>query len=66
MLIAQLRHLAPRVLALLLVGATAAFPLTAAADTVMITGANSGIGLEFAQQYAEQGWTVNEVSQGPN
>jgi NAD(P)-dependent dehydrogenase (short-subunit alcohol dehydrogenase family) len=30
----------------------------AAADTVLITGANSGIGLEFAKQYAEQGWTV--------
>jgi NAD(P)-dependent dehydrogenase (short-subunit alcohol dehydrogenase family) len=33
-------------------------PLTAAADTVMITGANSGIGLEFARQYAALGWTV--------
>jgi NAD(P)-dependent dehydrogenase (short-subunit alcohol dehydrogenase family) len=33
-------------------------PMTAAADTVMITGANSGIGLEFARQYAAQGWTV--------
>lgn len=29
-----------------------------AADTVLITGANSGIGLEFAKQYAAQGWTV--------
>jgi NAD(P)-dependent dehydrogenase (short-subunit alcohol dehydrogenase family) len=29
-----------------------------AADTVLITGANSGIGLEFAKQYAELGWTV--------
>lgn len=28
------------------------------ADTVMITGANSGIGLEFTRQYAAQGWTV--------
>jgi NAD(P)-dependent dehydrogenase (short-subunit alcohol dehydrogenase family) len=25
---------------------------------VLITGANSGIGLEFARQYAEKGWTV--------
>jgi NAD(P)-dependent dehydrogenase (short-subunit alcohol dehydrogenase family) len=30
----------------------------AGAQTVMITGANSGIGLEFAKQYAEKGWTV--------
>jgi NADP-dependent 3-hydroxy acid dehydrogenase YdfG len=30
----------------------------AVADTVLITGANSGIGLEFATQYAAKGWTV--------
>ncbi len=30
----------------------------AGAQTVMITGANSGIGLEFAKQYAAKGWTV--------
>ena len=30
----------------------------ASAQTVMITGANSGIGLEFAKQYAAKGWTV--------
>ncbi|MEJ0035684.1 MAG: SDR family oxidoreductase [Gammaproteobacteria bacterium] len=28
------------------------------AATVLITGANSGIGLEFARQYAAKGWTV--------
>ena len=33
-------------------------PLTASADTVLITGANSGIGLEFARQYADLGWAV--------
>jgi NAD(P)-dependent dehydrogenase (short-subunit alcohol dehydrogenase family) len=33
-------------------------PAPAAADTVLITGANSGIGLEFAKQYAALGWTV--------
>ncbi len=32
--------------------------VAARADTVLITGANSGIGLEFARQYAEAGWTV--------
>jgi NAD(P)-dependent dehydrogenase (short-subunit alcohol dehydrogenase family) len=30
----------------------------ASADTVLITGANSGLGLEFAKQYAAKGWTV--------
>lgn len=30
----------------------------AMAETVLITGANSGIGLEFARQYAARGWTV--------
>ena len=31
------------------------------ADTVLITGANSGIGLELAQQYAAKQWTVIAV-----
>ena len=31
------------------------------ADTVMITGANSGLGLELARQYAKAGWTVIAV-----
>jgi NAD(P)-dependent dehydrogenase (short-subunit alcohol dehydrogenase family) len=44
--------------AVLMLVATLAAPMTASADTVLITGANSGIGLEFAKQYAEQGWTV--------
>jgi NAD(P)-dependent dehydrogenase (short-subunit alcohol dehydrogenase family) len=30
----------------------------AQAQTVFITGANSGIGLEFSRQYAANGWTV--------
>lgn len=41
--------------AVLLMTATA---VPAAAETVLITGANSGIGLEFAKQYAARGWTV--------
>lgn len=31
---------------------------TAAADTVLITGANSGLGLEFTKEYAAKGWDV--------
>jgi NAD(P)-dependent dehydrogenase (short-subunit alcohol dehydrogenase family) len=30
----------------------------ACAETVLITGSNQGIGLEFAKQYAARGWTV--------
>jgi len=33
-------------------------PRPAGAETVLITGANSGIGLEFAREYAARGWTV--------
>lgn len=32
--------------------------MPAAAQTVLITGANRGIGLEFARQYAAAGWSV--------
>lgn len=43
----------------LLVGVLlAAAPLAAGAETVLITGANSGLGLEFTKQYAAKGWTV--------
>jgi NAD(P)-dependent dehydrogenase (short-subunit alcohol dehydrogenase family) len=31
------------------------------ADTVLVTGANSGLGLELARQYAQAGWTVIAV-----
>jgi len=33
-------------------------PAAAHAETVLITGANSGIGLEFTKQYLTRGWTV--------
>ncbi len=33
-------------------------PLTASAETILITGSNRGIGLEFAKQYAARGWHV--------
>ena len=35
-----------------------AVPAVVAAETVLITGANSGLGLEFTKQYAAMGWTV--------
>jgi NAD(P)-dependent dehydrogenase (short-subunit alcohol dehydrogenase family) len=43
---------------LLVTGLLTVLPAAARAATVMITGANSGIGLEFARQYAAKGWTV--------
>jgi len=46
--------------AVLCVGALLAVATAAPAhaETVLITGANSGLGLEFATQYAARGWTV--------
>jgi NAD(P)-dependent dehydrogenase (short-subunit alcohol dehydrogenase family) len=44
--------------ALVLAALALVTPVTGTADTVLITGANSGIGLEFAKQYSAQGWTV--------
>jgi NAD(P)-dependent dehydrogenase (short-subunit alcohol dehydrogenase family) len=48
------RHWAP----ILLAAAMFAAPGAAAAQTVLITGSNSGLGLEFVKQYAAKGWTV--------
>ena len=39
-------------------GCALAVPSAADAETVLITGANSGLGLEFVKQYAAKGWTV--------
>jgi NAD(P)-dependent dehydrogenase (short-subunit alcohol dehydrogenase family) len=55
------KHLCILCLALAL-GATARHAL---ADTVLITGANQGIGLEFAKQYAARGWTVIATHRRP-
>jgi len=33
--------------------------------TVLITGSNRGIGLEFAKQYAEKGWNVIATARKP-
>lgn len=43
---------------LLLTCLLAALPGAALGATVLITGANSGIGLEFAKEYAAKGWEV--------
>lgn len=34
------------------------FSFAASAETILITGSNRGIGLEFAKQYAAKGWHV--------
>ncbi|MFW2405682.1 MAG: SDR family oxidoreductase [Gammaproteobacteria bacterium] len=39
---------------------------TAAAPTVLITGSNRGIGLEFARQYATLGWRVIATCRSPS
>ncbi|HSC14382.1 MAG TPA: SDR family oxidoreductase [Gammaproteobacteria bacterium] len=52
----QKRSALALIAALSLAGAVAAPP--AAADTVLITGANSGLGLELVKQYAAKGWVV--------
>ncbi len=45
-------------LAMIAIVCGTALPSAASADTVLITGANSGLGLEFVKQYAAKGWTV--------
>ena len=38
----------------------------AAPPTVLITGSNRGIGLEFARQYAQRGWRVIATARNPD
>jgi NAD(P)-dependent dehydrogenase (short-subunit alcohol dehydrogenase family) len=52
------RRSALALVAALSVAVTLAAPTAATADTVLITGANSGLGLELVKQYAAKGWTV--------
>ena len=47
---------------LILMPFTASAALKSGAPTVLITGANRGIGLELAKQYAEKGWNVIATS----
>ncbi|MBT5240628.1 MAG: SDR family oxidoreductase [Rhodospirillaceae bacterium] len=39
---------------------------TAAAKTVLVTGSNRGLGLEFVTQYAAKGWHVIATSRSPD
>jgi NAD(P)-dependent dehydrogenase (short-subunit alcohol dehydrogenase family) len=53
----------------ILVSAAVAFGLltsAANASTVLITGTNRGIGLEFVKQYAEKGWDVIATARKPD
>jgi NAD(P)-dependent dehydrogenase (short-subunit alcohol dehydrogenase family) len=56
MAVARVTH--PLALVIATLAAWIASPGVAVAQTVLITGANSGIGLEFAKEYAARGWTV--------
>ena len=62
---------APSIFCALVLALLAAVPLRAAdavgtAPTVLITGSNRGIGLEFARQYATRGWTVIATTRRPD
>lgn len=48
-----------------LAGAGAAPTPPAAPGTVLVTGANRGLGFEFAKQYAARGWTVIATVRNP-
>jgi NAD(P)-dependent dehydrogenase (short-subunit alcohol dehydrogenase family) len=55
-----------RVFALAILTALSSFPALAAAETtVLITGANRGIGLEYARQFAAKGYTVIGTARSP-
>jgi len=47
-------------------GSASAGNASGAAPTVLITGSNRGIGLEFTRQYAVRGWRVIATCRSPN
>lgn len=53
------------VLALLLLSGTASAALEAGQPTVLITGANRGIGLEFVRQFSARDWNVIATARKP-
>lgn len=61
-----LRMLLPALVAALTVLPGHAAESPAARPTVLITGSNRGIGLEFARQYAARGWTVIATTRRPD
>ena len=55
-----------RVVALAILAALSSVPALAAAETtVLVTGANRGIGLEYARQFAAKGYTVIGTARSP-
>ncbi len=50
---------------ILAAAAALTFAYQANAATVLITGSNRGIGLEFTKQYAEKGWDVIATARNP-
>ena len=61
----KLALIALMVIALVMPGAAEAADSGAASKTVLITGANRGLGLEFARQYAKAGWSVIGTARTP-
>ena len=53
-------------IALLLLAGTVQAALEAGQPTVLITGSNRGIGLEFVRQFAESGWNVIATARKPD
>jgi NAD(P)-dependent dehydrogenase (short-subunit alcohol dehydrogenase family) len=60
---ALIKHLA--ILGLIGIAATAQADLDPGKPTVLITGGNRGIGLEFVNQYAAKGWNVIATARNP-
>lgn len=63
-----LRRLVPALVAAVMLPALSARAAEPAAEqpTVLITGSNRGIGLEFTRQYAARGWTVIATTRRPD